>query len=132
MHGVLPTRLRVTGVVPDPEILAEGSFGVVRSGTHDGRRIAVKTIKILDSSRDEIREIRKVKFSGVLAATRRVLNHSTLAILQGSHSLGRAVSHEHPEIHWDPGGHCEFTVRHFVRVDGEWNDHGLYRKERRQ
>ena len=58
-HGLLPYRVRMKGGIEvSDEILGSGGFGDVKSGTYQGRPVAVKIMRI--SAKDNFPRIRKV------------------------------------------------------------------------
>jgi len=58
-HGLLPDRIRIREKVEDSdEVLGSGGFGDVKSGTYEGRPVAVKIMRI--SAKGDFGRIRKV------------------------------------------------------------------------
>jgi len=98
-HGKLPDRMMITEEIDVlDEIHAFGGFGEVRNGTYKGDRVAVKTARV--PLVGDLTKIRKVGIDDILALTRRRLNYSAPAILQGGCPLEHPITSEHLEICW--------------------------------
>jgi len=104
------------------EILASGGFADLKSGTYEGRLVAVKTARV--AAQDDLLGIRKVSIT--VDHPGRGLIRSIPAILQGSRPLEHAVPSEHLETRWGSGGHQETATSHRVGVDGARERHGVH------
>jgi len=108
-HGRLPDRIMITEEIKtSDETLIFGGFGYVRPGTYKGRHVAVKTMRA--EARDKLPKIRKVRIN--VGHQGHGLNHSTPAILQGSHPLGNAIPPERLAPYWGSGGYGDRAIHH--------------------
>lgn len=124
-HELLPDRMIIKGTIEVSDgICISGGFGDVRTGTYNGGLVAVKATRI--AARDNVQKIRKVSISGVFVP--RGPDHSTLAVLQGSSSLGDTIPPKHLETCWGSRGHTETTIHYCFRVDEAREHHGVHKK----
>ena len=122
-HGLLPARMRIKERVDvSDEILAFSVLAELRSGTYEGRPVAVKAMRV--TAQDDFVKIRKVSIN--VGHPGYGLNNATPAILQGSRPLEHTIPSKHPEAHWGSGGCGETAARSRIRVDVTREHYGVH------
>ena len=117
LYGLLPDHMKIQGKIEVLDgILASSRFADLRSGTCEGRRIAVKAIRV--TAQDDFMTLRKVSIN--VGHPGDCLNNPIPAILQGSRTVGHTISPEHPGARWGSGRPGETATRGRVGLDGTW------------
>ena len=103
IHGRLPESMIITEeIAVSDNVLGTGGFADVRTGTYEGRLVAVKTMRI--GEQDSFLKIRKVSIDDIFpAAWGCDSDRASPAILQRSCPLEYAVPSEHLETCWRSG-----------------------------
>ena len=111
---IITERFEVSG-----KVLASGGFGVIRSGVYGGRRVAVKTARIV--APNKLRKIRKASIDGVFTPTWRMV--STMFPQQFYREVVLWGSLSHLNVLKLVGVQESAGKREFITVS-EWMEHG--------
>jgi len=122
-HKLLPDRVKIKGSIEVlDKLLGSGGLADVKSGTYEGRPVAVRIMRI--SVKDDFARKRKVRINA--GHQEPGLSHLIPGILQRSHPLERAISPQRLETCRGPGGHIQTAAHYRVRVDEPWEHHGIH------
>jgi len=117
-HGLLPSRMRITGKIEDAdELLASSGFADLRSGVYKGHLVAIKALRI--TARDDYVKIRKVSTNdGHPGRT-----HSIIPLQRFCEEVACLSTLSHPNISKLVGVQEDVKKRQFSIVS-EWMPRG--------
>ena len=129
IYGQLPRSIRITEeITVSQQIPPSGWFADLRTGTHKGRLVAVKTLRV--TPEDDPSKIRKVRAKNLQPG--QDSEHPVPAFLSNGRSLELTVTPKRLETDWSPRRYVERIVHHSVRVDGSRQHHGIYQETSRE
>lgn len=107
--------------------IATGGFGDVWKCAYDGRRVAVKALRVYKD--EDMHKVKRVRRSSVAIREFRPLTFFLLGVLQGGYHVETTVTPQHCSLPWSHRYPCP-TV-HGVGVDAEWGCTKLRREASR-